>query len=491
MCTCGLICPNSVAYGQDTSASAVVEGENDISATMVEESEDDADESGTSNEENADVAAAATDVEAEDDTQKKKEPSEKAGHVTLDFKEADILLVLRLLSLKSGKNIVAGPEVAGTVTIRLHDVPWEKALDVVLRTYGYVYERDGNIIRVTTRENLEAEELVTETFVLNYSTAAEVEDSISEIISERGRLKSVTRTNTIIVTDISTNIYKIGEIIKRLDKRTPQVYIDAKIVETSQKNTDVMGVHWGNQSPFTATASSRNFTFPWKTTQGGGLSAYLPGDVGFTQDAGDDVTPYGFSDEGVGTLDMANFAATLNLLKSFTDTKIINNPRIVVLSNQTAKVQIGWEYPIPSYERNETTASMEITGYEARDVGTVLKVTPHVNDANEILVEVEPEVSAWYENQSFGNTTAPVFSTTTAQTQVLIKDGETIAIGGLISDSMSESKQKVPILGDIPFIGRMFRHRDSSASSGKKETIFFITVTIIDTEGQPEYSIFS
>jgi len=192
-----------------------------------------------------------------------QDASEFSTNVTLDFKDADILLVLRLLSLKSGVNIVAGPEVTGTVTIRLNDVPWEKALDVVLRTYGYVYERDQNIIRVTTRDQLAAEELVTDTFVLNYSTAAEIEEAIGEIISERGRIKSVTRTNTVIVTDVATNIYKIGEIIKRLDKRTPQVYIDSTIVLTEQQNIANLGIAYSDDAGTLTGAGDRETSFPW------------------------------------------------------------------------------------------------------------------------------------------------------------------------------------------------------------------------------------
>src|SRR3989338_6036455 len=108
-----------------------------------------------------------------------------SGNVSIDFKDADINNVLRILSLKSQVNIVAGPEVQGTITIRLEDVPWQKALDVGLRTYGYVYERDDNIIRVTTKENLSTEDLITETFVLNYTTSQEAEEAVKDILSER------------------------------------------------------------------------------------------------------------------------------------------------------------------------------------------------------------------------------------------------------------------------------------------------------------------
>src|SRR3989338_4458295 len=126
------------------------------------------------------------------------------GNITMDFKDADINNVLRILSYKSGMNIVAGKDVTGLITIRLNDVPWEKALDVILRTYGYTYEREGNIIRVTTTANLENEELITEVFPLNYASAKNMPEAIKEMLSSRGSIKYDERANLVIVTDIAT-----------------------------------------------------------------------------------------------------------------------------------------------------------------------------------------------------------------------------------------------------------------------------------------------
>src|SRR3989338_8453862 len=206
--------------------------------------------------------------------------TETNANVTLDFKDADINNVLRILSLKSGVNIVAGPEVQGTVTIRLSDVPWDRALEVVLRTYGYVYEREGNIIRVTTRERVEQEDLTTETFVLNYITAQEVEESISEILSERGKIKSFGRTNTVIVTDVASNITKIGQVIKRLDKATPQAYVDSKVITTELGKTENLGIDWNLAGGITS-GSYRPTTFPFQTgTRNKSGFGFLGGEVG-------------------------------------------------------------------------------------------------------------------------------------------------------------------------------------------------------------------
>ena len=185
----------------------------------------------------------------------------KPGNVTMDFKEADINNVLRILSYKGAVNIVAGPEVEGTVTIRLTDVPWEKALDVVLRTYGFAYEREGNIIRVTTTESLKQEELTTEVYSLQYATATEVSESIKEMLTDRGKIKFDERTNVVIVTDIPTNLYKISLIVEKLDMRTQQVFIEAKIIETRLDDSERLGIDWSTK--ITLSGAKKPVTLPF------------------------------------------------------------------------------------------------------------------------------------------------------------------------------------------------------------------------------------
>jgi type IV pilus assembly protein PilQ len=443
------------------------------------------------------------------------EEEEASTNVTLDFKDADINNVLRILSLKSGINIVAGPEVQGTVTIRLSDVPWERALEVVLRTYGYVYEREGNIIRVTTRERVEQEDLVTDTFVLNYITADEVKDAIEEILSERGKIKAFTRTNTIIVTDVASNIFKISQVVKRLDKPTPQAYIDSRVVRTELGETENLGIDWNVDGGLTA-GSYRPTTFPFAVPGGGKKAPYILGGEfqqffptvgGATTTSGTTATntaaantfdPKEFpfpnaqitnQDFKFGRLDFTNFSSVLNLIKNRSNTKIVSNPRIVVLNNQTAKVQVGQQVGIPTFERNETSGSFEVTGFTMKDVGVVLNVTPHINAADEIMVDLRPEVSSFDGFNQIGTTnlSAPQFTITQAVTQVLIKDGETIAIGGLLTDSETTSEDKIPFFGDIPGIGKLFRSKRQQAGSGNRkiETLFFVTVSVVDSEGQP------
>lgn len=429
---------------------------------------------------------------------------EEGGAITLDFKDADIKTVLRVMSLKSGVNIVAGPEVTGTVTVRLENVSWEKALDVILRTYGYVYERQENIVRVTTRENLALEPLATQVFILNYTKANEVREAVKDMLSERGRIQVAERTNTLIITDIPTNLYRIGEVIKKLDQVTPQAYIDSKVVLTEVGVAENLGIEWktgGSNQIVSLSGTSRPTSFPFPNNEGrltNHIRQFFPDIItgsntepnsenvrGIPQLPAQDTTSEGAFN--FGTLDFSSFSTILQLLVSKSNTKVVSNPRIVVLNNQTATVQVGSDIPLPTFERNETTGSMEITGFSYREVGVVLNVTPHINSEEEILVDLQPEVSSKGDDVSFGDFQAPSFDVTKAVTQVLIRSGETIAIGGLLTDNVAINEARVPYLSDIPLIGKLFRSKRQSAgdSNTKSETLFFVTVTVVDTEGQP------
>ncbi len=460
--------------------------------------------------------------------------AEKAGYITMDFKEAEVETVLRLLSLKSGMNIVAGPEVTGTVTVRLENVPWEEALEVVLRTYGYVYEKKGNIIRVTTRENLAQEELVTETFLLEYiqltkktnttSTGQqaagateeggkELIDIITTMLSERGKVKMVTQRNAMVVTDTASNVYKIGQVIKKLDQPVPQAYIDSKVVRTQLDKGENLGIRWSLSNMGVSTGAARPITFPFSTQKDtdkeyfpGFLEAFLGRTSTSNTTTGTTSTgtvvpnsaeprSFPFADPTVanrtytfGTLDFTSFAALLSLLESRSNTKVVSNPRIVVLNNQTAKVKVGSEIPIPSFTFNQQQATFQVSDFKYRDIGVVLQVTPHINSVEEILVDLKPEVSSLGSTITFTSSlAAPSFDVTSAETQVLIRSGETIAIGGLRENKSAVAEQQVPYLSAIPVIGKIFRSKRQTEGSSNRnvETLFFVTVTLIDTEGQP------
>ncbi len=433
------------------------------------------------------------------------------GNVTIDFKDADIQNVLRILSFKSGVNIVAGKDVTGQVTIHLTDVPWEKALDMVLKTYGYAYDRDGNIIRVTTLENLKREDLSTEVYTLSYAQASEVEKSLKDVLSERGKVRSDARSNMIIVTDMPTTIQRVSKVIQQLDAITPQVVIQAKVIETTLGDADRLGINWNIKATVRGSARPSTLPFTAFTTPGDNLlRSILPEGRG----SQDTVSPVGTSattstttvrdfptvdhahqptfpvaDKAqftFGTLDFSQFQAVLEMIQERSDAKILSEPHVTTLNNQEAKILVGEVIAIPTFERNSTTGRMEITGYKDRDLGIRLSVTPQINNQEEIVVTIHPQITNLLGYDSLTpDIKAPRFSTREAVTRVRIKNGQTIAIGGLIRENLVDSRTKVPILGDLPLIGKVFSYKNKTVQ--KTDLLFFMTVNIVtEKTGLPQ-----
>ncbi len=415
------------------------------------------------------------------------------GNVTLIFKDADIRTVLHTLSYKSGVNIVASSDVEGQVNIRLVDVPWDTALEVILKNHGLASERIGNIIRVITLESVAEEDLQNEVFVLNYSKAKDISEAIESTLSDRGKVRYDERTNMIIVTDIPTNLHKIREVIERLDKRTPQVSIEAKIIEARLEDDDKLGIDWTVE--VAASGSKRPTTLPFDRSEipfsnkgdNKSIDGYFPLGDSLTDfpSVVSPVFPYVGADAFTfGTLDFTNFQAVLKLLDENTDTSIISNPTITTLNNQEAKVVVGQIFNIPTYERNDETGKMEVTGYAEKDIGIILTVTPHINEAGDIVIDLKPEVSAFDQWDQFGTgddqIQAPRFTTRTAQTQVMVRDTQTIVIGGLRENQTVKIDKKVPFLGDIPILGEMFKYKEDTIET--KDLLIFVTVRLMNED---------
>ncbi|MDD5136582.1 MAG: secretin N-terminal domain-containing protein, partial [Candidatus Omnitrophica bacterium] len=331
--------------------------------------------------------------------------------------------------------------------------------------------------------------------------------------SEKGKVTYDERTNTVIVTDIPTNLYKMGQIIARLDKKTQQVLIEARVIETVLDDSEKLGIDWNVK--VSVSGAKRPITFPFEQFKAGfgknqeGLN-YFPqvltdnpqtavaGGAGtaavstttaaeFPTDAeGAFAFPFAVQDDfKFGTIDFTQFSAILEMLKSRANTDIVSNPRIATLNNHEAVINVGQTLNLPKYERNSSTGKMEITGYDPKDLGIILKVTPHINDVNEIVVDLEPQISSLLRYDTLdaaSGVVAPVFSARTAKTQVMIKDNQTIFIGGLIQENDVDSKRKLPflgdILGDIPGVGLLVSKKETTKQ--KTELIFFITVNMMD-----------
>ena len=463
------------------------------------------------------VQAGVPKVEAGQDRGEEDASGITPGNVTVNFKGADIRTVLSYVSEVAGVDIVAAPDVKGVIDLRLTDKPWKVALDVIVRNYGFSYEREGDIIRVVTLDKLKQEEVVTQAMSLNYGKAKDLVDSIKKIVSARGKVKYDDRTNMLIVTDIPTNVYRVAQILEKLDKETEQVLIEARIIETVLGDDEKIGIDWNVK--FEASGAKRPITFPFDyfavdnkyldkytplvlsappsttsevgaeqvTTTAAAFPGGANGNKGFPfVDYAQEIFKNSFS---FGTLDFSQFSAVLELLKQRDQTNVISNPRIATLNNSEANILVGQTLNMPKYERNSMTGKIEITGYEAKDLGIKLKVTPHINDKEEIVVDIIPEISDLLKYDTIdavNGIVAPVFSSRQANTKVMIKDGDTIFIGGLIKERIIDTRNKLPflgdLLGDVPGIGLLFTKKDKMKQ--KIELIFFVTVKIMKKNKQ-------
>ena len=447
---------------------------------------------------------------------KEEPPDVEPGNVTINFKGADIKTVLSYISEVAGVDIIAAPDVKGVIDLKLTNKPWKVALDIIVRNYGFAYERDGNIIRVVTLDKLKQEEAMTQVFGLNYGKAKDIVSAIEDMVGERGSVMYDDRTNMVIVTDIPTNVYKISQIIQRLDKETDQVLIEAKVLETVLSDDERMGIDWNVK--IAASGAKRPITFPFDyftpdskyldkflplsqtgaeqttTTSGGSSGATTVGKYPLGADgsgSGSKAFPYvDFSQDifkntfTFGTLDFSQFSAVLEMIKQRADTNIVSNPRVATLNNNPAYIIIGQTINLPKYERNSTSGKMEVSGYDAKDLGIKLKVTPHINEKGEITTDISPEISDFLRYDTLDASSgivAPVFSVRQANTKIMIKDGETIFIGGMIKENIIDVKKPIPFIGDllqdVPGLGLLFSKKEKSKQ--KMELIFFITVRLV------------
>ena len=416
-----------------------------------------------------------------------------AGLVSLDFQDADIRNVLKVLAFKSGVNIVAAPDVTGVVNIELKDVPWQKALNVILSTYGYGYDRKDNIITVMTVENLKKyredtmslesqEPLVSKTYALNFAKAEDVMKVIDKLVSKRGFINFDERTNSLIVRDLESNLELISGVIKSIDTVTPQVMIETKIVETDLTNTENLGVDWVLQGSISGAIKPTIFPFtesgPGGLFGNGGSTSFNPPSTSFASAPVPGLQSSTTSGFSYGTINASQLSATLEILSQRTTTKILSNPRIVTLDNQKAKINIGLEYPEATYSFNASTGQQQVTGFTQLPIGVNFEVTPHVNNAGTITLDLHPQISALKGTNTVDNNQLPETTNQEAETNVMVEDGKTLVIGGLITDQTNVTKTKIPILGDIPWLGDLL-FKNTNTVKTRSEVLIFLTPHII------------
>jgi type IV pilus assembly protein PilQ len=421
--------------------------------------------------------------------------------VDIDLKDADIHNVLRILADVGKVNIVTADNVKGEVSLRLRNVPWDQALDVVLQSKGLGMVRTGNMLRVAPLAELEKERemqiarrkqelelapVETRLIPVSYAEAGHVQGRAKELLSARGSIAVDDRTNVLIVRDVAGNLNQVEELIRSLDTQTPQVLIEARIVEATSRYLRDVGIQWGGDATFSpATGNPTGLAFPARAALvGGGSDANTPtaGLSPFTRTVPNPnfavnlPAAVGTGQGGAlglsfGSLDNAiNLGLRLSAAESSGMLRIVSSPRILTLDNKEARIAQGTLIPF-----SQVSAQGVQTNFQEAKLQLLVK--PHVTADGSIAMHVKIN----RDEPDFNQTSArgdPTILKREAETDLLIMDGHTAVIGGIFTRNTGRNLDQIPFFGDIPLLGVLFQRRRASDSRG--ELVIFLTPRIVN-----------
>lgn len=383
----------------------------------------------------------------------------------LQFQSADIKSVLTFLADYGGVNVVVAPEVTGTVTIKLKDVQWRTAMDIIGRTYdlAVVDEEDG-YIRVLPaanyrkevteqekyrKETMELVALETKIVKVSNSTSKDVVKAVESLMSERGKASSDDRSNSIILQEIPSNMGTVLNYIAELDKPAKQIKISARLLELFTSDMRELGIDWSASGTYT---TESGLAYPQEVN----INANRLTDNALQYRV--TALQHGWSADAVVEAIVTNDKG-----------RIIAHPEITTIDNKQAKIQMGQKIPVKQFDE----AGNVVIKFE--EVGTILLVTPHLTAADQILMELAPERSTYQFDPN-----GVIINTSNAKTNVIVNNGQTAVIGGLTTEDEVESEIGVPILKDIPLIGNLFKYTNKRVES--RDLIIFVTPTIVEND---------
>jgi type IV pilus assembly protein PilQ len=425
----------------------------------------------------------ATKAEEEKKASEERTPEKiySGKKVSLDFKDADIKNILRLIAEVSDLNIITSDDVTGKITMRLVDVPWDQALEIILQAKALGMTRIGNVVRVAPLEALKKEiqaeleakrakekleDLVLELIPVNYATGKEIIPQIKGVLSDRGDIRVDERTNTLIVKDIPRNIASMKSLIKSLDTKTPQVLIEARIVEANLTFQKELGVKWGFEVGGGTTTLGGGIpgkTLDQTTREVVDLPAVARAGVpGATGAAG--LIEFLFSRGTIKQLDIA-----ISAHENKGDARIISSPKIATIDNKEASVEQGLRVPY----RKLTTEGTVTTDFI--DANIKLTVTPHVTNDGHIKMSIKAKKDA--PDYAITVDGVPRIDKKEAVTEVLVKDNGVIVIAGVYSIEKNEGNEGIPLFNKIPLLGWLFKREVKEDS--RKDLLIFISPKII------------
>jgi type IV pilus assembly protein PilQ len=394
--------------------------------------------------------------------------------MSINMKNSDIKNILMLIGELTGLNIVISPAVKDTITANLENVSVKAALDAILKPNGYNYFVQENIIIVKGAETTMVGELETVVVKLKYINADDIQGPLSAVMSNRGTLQTFTRlvtssspgsSNIVVVSDVQENISHIMNMIEQLDQPIPNVNIAVKFIESTVDTTRGSGIDWSNQQSLNLGGSGT--------------------------DTSSSLIPINFSNMTIATLNPLQFGMAWRIMQARGQSKVLSSPHITTLDNHQATTSIQTTVYIEGsvntqnskqqYQQGNDPTSNSFMNLNAntvteKSIGIELSVTPRINDGSKITLLVDASVEALLSAAEI-KTDKPRSTERTVQTQVTVNDGDTVVIGGLITENAIENKKFVPILSGIPLFGKMFQ--STSIEKEQRELFIFITPNII------------
>jgi len=411
--------------------------------------------------------------------------------ISVNLKDVDLKDFFRLIHEISGLNVVLDPAVHGTVTLVLDEVPWDQGLDIVLRNNGLTKEIDGNVLRIATQETLRREadqrrelvkaqsdavETITVTRVLSYAQAATLVNTVKKFMTPRGDAFADIRSNTLIIRDIPASIPKIDNLLRQIDRKSQQVEIDARVVQTSRSFAREIGTEFGFSAPTGVTGNTafggltgltsflspviHSVTTPFSTGTAPTTQIPLNSNLGATAPN----SGFTFSTQG------HNYAIDflLSLMETRGVGKVLSEPKGITQNNEKLIVKQGQQIPIQTNINN--TISTQFV-----DAVLELDVTPQITAEGTVFLDIN--VQNTQIDKSISVVGQPGLDTQSTQTKVLINDGGTVVIGGVVVTNQTTTIDQVPLLGSVPLIGNLFKHTSISVST--QELMFFVTPRIL------------
>jgi len=409
---------------------------------------------------------------------------ESGGVGVREFQGDDVGQVLRLLARQAKVNMVVSDAVTGTVTMRLEDVTALQAISIIVKAKGLFMDKIDNVYYIKTSTERTAEPTESDNYQFSYARAKDISPLVASQLASHDPPQIDERTNTIFFRETRSNIENIRKMLVQIDRPTRQVMIEARLVEVSADPVQAYGINWAGS--FGSASSPKTVTYGNPIAGSSPVPGANPPTSGLALGNPSNHNLFGNLSHLIpgqfAILSIPQFSAAMTALNEDADAEFLANPRIVTADNQQAKIEVIRNQPVPQLNFNEQTATAVFGGFQDKTFGNTLIVRPSINKDNFITLSVKPEISNKVSDFHFSFNGADVFSPIidkrSLDSNVLIKSGDTLALGGLISDQVSKARTKVPVLGDIPFLGYAFQSHDNERH--KRNLLIFVTPSIID-----------